>query len=262
MTYERKARIAGIVAAALAAGLTLALMLMLYLRYTGDEPRKWPPEDTSELLLAGEYVQLGDVPTPERDTAPAQESKMEETPENQDVEDAGAAVEEPTPPLTSTQPSPMKVKEKPKPEKTGPTKEEIAAQQKAKREKEAAERVAGRVKFGGTSPVPSAGTGHSGSPNGNAAAGALTGQPGFNLRGRTIARWSRPKGTATGTITVRVRVNRTGNVVGAEYNSGTGPVASDPAARRSCEQAALASKFSSDDSAPAEQTGNITYIFE
>lgn len=252
--------ISAAVTAAVAVG-AVALLLLLYLRYTGDEPRKWPPEDTSELLLAGEYVQLGDIPAPAHDApAPAPAEASEASAAGEDLADEGAG-EEPAPLVASTVESPAKTKAEPKPEKPGPTKEELAQREKEKREKEVAQKVSSRVKFGSSS-KSGASEGRSGSPNGNATSAALSGQPGTNLKGRSIASWQKPSATATGTITVTVRVNRKGQVVAASYASGTGAVASVATARKSCESAALHSTFSVDEDAPAEQVGTITYRFE
>lgn len=262
MTPERRARLIAAIATAIIFIALLWLLLSMYLKYTGDEPRVWPPEDTSELLLDGEYVMTGDIPQPDRDSeTPAQASASEAVPETEDLRDAGPAADQPAPPVTSTQESPVKVREKAKPEQTGPTREELERQEQERRQKEAADRINKRVSFGGAD-KGKADAGKSGSPNGNAASGALSGMPGTNLKGRTLASWHKPSGTETGTITVSVRVNRQGRVVAASYSTGTGAVASSPAARRSCEQAALQSQFSVDLDAPAEQAGTITYRFE
>ncbi len=259
---DRRARLIALFATLLVAQLVVGVLMSIYLKYTGDEPRVWPPEDTSELLLDGEYVMTGDIPQPERtDDTPAEQSAQEAAPETEDLHDTGAAAEEPAPVVSSKQESPVKVREKAKPEKTGPTAEELARIEQEKRQKEAAEKINKRVSFGG-SDKGKADAGKSGSPNGNSNSGALSGMPGTNLKGRTLASWQKPSGTETGTIVVRVRVNRQGHVVAAEYSSGTGAIASSSAARRSCEQAAMKSRFSVDLDAPAEQTGTITYRFE
>ncbi len=241
----------------------LLLLLSLYLRYTGDEPRKWPPEDTSELLLDGEYVKLGDIPQPKHeDVNKSAPSSQKATPPTDDLVDAGEAAPEPAPIVANTkQESPMKVQEKPVPEKTGPTQEELAEREKARQQKEAADKIAKRVNFNGTGKGKSE-SGKSGSANGNSNTGALKGTPGTNLKGRTLASWSKPSGAETGTITIQVRVNRQGYVVKASYMSGTGPIASSASARSSCEQAAMQSRFSVDLDAVAEQVGSITYRFE
>ena len=44
----------------------IVVILCLKLRYNPLEERRWPPEDTSELLFEGEYVMAGDVAVPEQ----------------------------------------------------------------------------------------------------------------------------------------------------------------------------------------------------
>ncbi|MBO4996250.1 MAG: hypothetical protein J6C78_09895 [Muribaculaceae bacterium] len=263
MSSSNRPRIIAAVATLLIVTAVVLLLLSLYLRYTGDEPRKWPPEDTSELLLDGEYVKLGDIPQPQKvDVKKSAPSKQQAAPPADDLVDAGEPAPEPAPIVANTkQESPMKVKDKPKPEKTGPTKAELAEREKARKQQEAADKIANRVKFSGTGSGKSE-SGKSGSANGNSNSGALKGAPGTNLKGRTLSSWSKPSGTATGSITIQVRVNRQGHVIKATYLSGSGPIASSAAARQSCEQAAMASRFSVDLDAVAEQVGSITYRFE
>lgn len=241
----------------------VVILLTLYLRYPGeaDEMRTWPPVDSSEVLFGGEYVMIGDRPEIAESTgapAPA-EAEAQETPapEAEALEDAG----EPAPVISSEQPSPAKVEKKPAPEKTGPTKAELEAAAKAKREQETRKAIAGKVKFGqkGTG---GSGAGNAGSPDGNSTVGAVSGSPGFNLKGRTLAEWHRPASAPLGTITVRVTVNRQGKVTSASYLSGTGAAAASTSARQSCVSAAKMSQFSVDNDAPASQTGTITYNFK
>lgn len=263
METDKRNRLIALVGAVALHAAVLVVLLCLYLRYTGPEERKWPPEDTSELLLDGQYVKYGDIPKPDRnEVTPAPAAQQEAAPEADDMVDAGEPAPEPAPVISSTQESPMKVQEKPKPEKTGPTAEELAERERVKKQKEAAQQISKRVNFGGTKPGSASASGTSGSPNGNASSGALSGTPGTNLKGRTLDSWSKPSGSETGTIVIAVRVNRQGQVVKASYSSGNGAVAGNLTARRNCEQAALKSKFSVNLDAPAEQLGTITYRFE
>lgn len=243
--------------------LVVLLLLVLYLRYSGEEKRVWPPEDTSELLLEGEYVKLGDIPQPrqQQSTPAPAASQPKQTQESEDLADAGKMAETPPSTVTTTKESPMKVAKKPVPEKPGPTREELEAQAKAKKEAETAKKISNRVNFGGQKSGNSE-SGTSGSPNGNSTSGALAGSPGYSLRGRSLESWSSPSGTNTGTIIINVRVNRQGQVISASYHGGSGAVSSDPTARRSCEQAARQSKFSVSQDAPSEQVGTITYRFK
>ncbi len=260
---DRRRRIEALTATLITVGLILLALLTARLRYNGDEPRVWPPVDSAELLLAGEYVMAGDIPQPElNDPRPAPEAAEQPAPEADDLTDTGTPAPETAPVVSSEQESPMKTKRKPKPEKSGPTQAELEEQERERKQKEAADRINSRVSFGGTKPGSTQAKGSTGSPDGNASSGALSGTPGTNLKGRTLSSWEKPAGTQTGTITITVRVNRQGHVIAASYATGTGPVASQPAARRSCEQAAMRSRFSVDLDAAVEQTGTITYRFE
>lgn len=256
-----------IIAAVVTVVIAVAVFVLLItaaLHYSPTEERVWPPVDSAELLFEGEYVKLGDVAKPVAQQAPARErsNTAEQSPETHDRTDAGPAGEEPTPPISSEQESPMKVEPKSKPANPGPSKEELARREEEKRRKEEAGRISKRVSFGASKSSGKTGEGTPGSPNGNADHGALSGAPGTSLSGRTLESWSKPSGRATGKIVISVRVNRQGKVVGASYRSGSGAVASLTAARQSCVQAALNSRFSVSLDAPAEQTGTIAYNFD
>lgn len=261
MDSNRKDRIIAIVGTVAFHAIVLIVLLCAYLEFDPTETREWPPADESEILFGGEYVMLGDIPDPSVTTSdePApQESTDDAASEATDMVDAGS-VGEPAPLITSQQESPAKVKEKARPEKTGPTKEELAAQEKARREKEAAERINNRVKFGGSG----SGNGKSGQPDGNASTGAVKGAPGHNLKGRSVESWGRPSSTLSGTIRIKVVVNKQGKVVGTPtYVGGDGPAAANMNVRNSCIAASRQSQFSVSLDGPATQTGVITWRFE
>ncbi|MDE6049815.1 MAG: hypothetical protein K2G09_09035 [Paramuribaculum sp.] len=268
MNYERKARLISICVTVAVIVAVVLLLLFLYLKHTVDEPRVWPPEDTSELLLEGEYVKYGDVYQPDVDEL---EAAAEEAPADEVVSmpepvaatnPAPEPVAEEAPLITSKIESAIKVKEQPKPQRTGLTKEELARIEKEKREKEASDRINKRVTFSKPTSGSSVAHGQSGVPTGNSNTGAIYGQPGADLKGRTLASWSHPKSSAIGSIKINIRVNRKGEVIAAEYQNGFGPAASIQETRESCIRAARKSKFSVDEDAPAEQPGSIIYTFE
>lgn len=245
--------------------LVVVALLTIYLRPVAtDFERVWPPVDSAEVLFGGEYVMVGDRPEiAESNSTPAPAETNAEAvpaPEVEALENAGEAAT-PAPVVSSERPSPAKVEKKAVPEKTGPTKAEIEAAEKAKREQETRQAIAGKVKFGQTG-TGTSGTGSAGSTNGNATVGAVSGSPGFNLKGRTLEDWHRPASAPLGTITIRVSVNRQGRVTAASYQSGTGAAAASQSARQSCIDAAKRSQFSVDQDAPATQTGTITYNFK
>jgi len=247
MDSTRNEKITAAVITALIIAIALTVLLMISLRFP---PRDWeekhPPEDEPELLFGGEYVMLGDIPNPSDHGTLSQET----APDGIDLTNEGETGEA-APLVTSEQPSPMEVQQQPEaPKKTGPTAEELARQ-------EAQKRIGNRVQFG---KAGSSATGQQGSPNGNSDRGALSGQPGHNLRGRTLEHYEVPDNrTAVGTVEVTVTVNREGRVTSAHASGGTPPASSHAGVRRSCEQASLRLKFSSSNSAPASQTGVITW---
>lgn len=247
-------------------GVVIALVC-LYLRYSPSEQteRTWPPVDSSEVLFGGEYVMIGDNPV-EADNSDAEapaESAEPQSPQPlvESTVNNGTPAPTPSPVVTSGQPSPAKVVKETPPAQTGPSKAEIEAAERAKREEETRQSIANRVQFGSTGSGQS-GQGKTGSPDGNSNVGVAKGTPGYNLKGRTIASWSTPAKGPLGTITIRVSVNRDGAVTSASYASGTGAAAASEATRNSCIAAARASRFSVDHDAPASQPGTITYRFQ
>lgn len=261
MDSDRRDRIIAI-AGTMAFHLVILLVLIFaYLQYDPTEVREWPPVDESEILFGGEYVMLGDIPDPSvtvNDEPAPKESVDDAASEATDMVDEGS-VGEPAPVISSQQESPAKEKEKEPPVKTGPTKEELAAQEKARREKEAAERINNRVKFGGSG----VGNGKAGQPDGNASTGAVKGAPGHNLKGRTVDYWGRPSSSLSGTIRIKVVVNKQGKVIGTpSYVGGDGPAAANMAVRNSCIAASRESQFSVSFDGPATQPGIITWRFE
>lgn len=242
------------------------VLLMLCLRYTPERQtdRTWPPVDSSEVLFGGEYVMTGDSPEFSEsadESAPAeQDEATPPAPIAESLDNAGTPSPQPAPVVASSNPSPAKVIKETPTEPTGPSKAEIEAAERARREEETRQKIASRVKFGASGSVAS-GQGKAGSPDGNATTGSLSGTPGFNLKGRSLASWQTPPSAPLGTITVRVSVNRQGQVTEASYQSGTGAASVSTTARANCVRAARASRFSVDTDGPALQIGTITYRF-
>ncbi len=239
----------------------IALCVFTCLRFPPDgEELPLPQPEEDGVLFGGEYVMLGDNPQLDLSESdqPAPTEGEEAAQDGLDIEDGGEAAPEPAPVVTSKQESPMKVKEKPKPEKTGPTKEDLAKQEKERKEKEAAERIKNKVKFGSGG----SGSGQSGSPDGNASTGAVAGSPGHNLSGRTIESFTNPSSTLSGTIRVRVKVNAKGQVVSATYAGGSGAAAGNATVRQNCVNASLKSRFSVLVDSNKDQSGEITWRFK
>ncbi|MDE5786333.1 MAG: energy transducer TonB [Duncaniella sp.] len=262
---DNKSRLWALLATVLFHAVVLVVLLSVFLKYspTDTATREWPPVDSAEVLFAGEYVMIGDDPTAAEDNSsdPAAEADAS-TPEVESADNLNAGTPgEPAPLVSSSVTSPAKTKTTPAPEVTGPTKAEIEAAEKARREEEKRREIADRMKntnFGSTS---GSGAGYPGQADGNSSSGATSGTPGFNLKGRTLAHYEHPQRGPLGTVTIRVTVNRKGAVTSARYESGTGSAAASASTRKSCEQAAMKSQFSVDEDAPSSQSGTITYNF-
>lgn len=248
MKSDRKSRYIAALITLLFHAAVVVILLKIYLTYppTAEEPRTWPPVDSAEMLFGGEYVMVGDDPA----LAAA------------DDEPAPAADEPATAPETAPPAAPPLVtSEKESPAKAEPSKAEREAAEKKRLEDEKRKAIQDRMKNTNFGSADGTGAGHAGQSDGNSTDGATSGTPGFNLKGRSLAYYEQPPRGPLGSITIRVSVNRKGAVTSAEYQSGTGSAAANPATRRHCINAALRSKFSVDEDAAASQIGTITYNF-
>lgn len=273
---ERKSKIVALLLTLLLMVGTVLIMVYTNLHY------EFPPKDMElaqlqqdSIMFGGEFVQLGNMPdlteseemTPET-PAPSEEKADQPDVDGDDLEDAGEPQPKPTPKptVTAKDQSPMKVKEKPKeekPQKTGPAKSDKPDSKKdqVKRGQETTTPKTDRVKdaFGKNSGT---GSGKQGSPDGNVDNGERRGQPGISgLVGYTAEYWGRPHSKWTGKVNVQVRVNPRGKVIEAHAVSGSGEAWAHPEVRRSCEQAALESKFSVPTNRTSEGIGTITWRF-
>lgn len=237
-TYDQRIAVAGTIIFHL---ILLVIILFSCLQYPPKD-KPIPHVKESEILLEGEYVMRGDVPEPNKVSNKIAAPKQPK----QDVPSANEEL------ISSSQESPMKVVE---PEIS---EEELARLEEERRQAEAAERIRQQVKFGSKG----SGDGNSGSPNGNASFGATSGSPGYSLKGRTAERWGTPRSNKSGSIVVKVSVDRDGKVVSAKVVNGEGAAYADLSIRRRCEAASMDSKFSVDREATAIQTGTITWRFK
>ena len=251
---QNKNRLIALIATVGAHLLLLLVLLFSYLHY------KWPPDDMplpkdSEILFGGEYVMYGDMNLSNSNDIAA--SNNDAAVVGDDATDAGEAGDNANL-VTTDNPSSMTVKKTETPEKRGPTKEELAEQERIKRQQEEAERINRRVAFGKTG----SGSGKTGSPSGNDSNGASNGAPGHSLSGRTLESWGRPSSGVDGVVIIKVRVNAKGHVIDARYQGGSGSAAASKSVRESCVKASLQSRFSVSTETTTEQVGTITWRFE
>ena len=107
------------------------LMYMSYLSYINPEEVEPQPAKT-DIMFGGEYVMLGDIPLPDRTGDAAPDLNMgDDAPTGDDVADEGVAGDGAA--LVSTKAESAMTAEK---KQHGPTKEELAEQQRIKRERE------------------------------------------------------------------------------------------------------------------------------
>lgn len=251
----------------LAAGIAICFHLVLLLSFCSYY-LSWPPEDaddprllqdSTEILLVSDYINLGDMITNVKPAdAPAGDADGETLSDASDIVNAGEPAT-PAPVATSERESPAKVVKKPQPEKQGPTKEEIEAEQKAKREQAARDKINRQVKFGGGN---GGGDGISGTESGTAVSGSPQGTPGHNLAGRTIVKWGANSSRKSGTIHITVTVNPKGDVIEASFAGGNGAASGDMNIRNRTIAATKATKFSPLPDGSKNQKGTITWNFK
>lgn len=252
-----------VISAVIAVGVHLLLLLVLtttYLRWPPEDPEdSRVPVDSTEILLVSDYINLGDML---RDVTPSDAPLADPQPgetlqDGHDMDNSGPAGVIP-PEVASQQESPMKVTPKEKPEKTGPTKEELAEQERIRQEQNTRNKIASQMKFSGTGK----GEGISGKGEGDNVSGQPTGEQGHDLAGRTILRWGANSSRKSGTIRVSVTVNPEGKVIRADYAGGEGAAAGDNAMRNKTIKATLETKFSPLTNSDKNQTGTITWRFK
>lgn len=264
-------RIIAITVAVLLHAALLLTLLFSFLRYPPadrdplefqDEKPEISFENIADLLAGGDIVALGDnlddglsdLP------APAPETVNDQTQDAPDLNNAGPAAV-PDPLITGQDESPVKIKETPKPEKQGPTKEEIEAAEEAKRQQQMRQNIAERIRFGGGH----TGTGTSGQADGNTASGAAAGSPSVEgLAGYTLQSFSKVRSTSIGTIAIDVTVDIDGAVTEAAFNASRSlnTARTDKSLIERCRQSALQSKFSVPVNTTRQRSGTILYHFK
>lgn len=254
---NRKYDLIAIIAALLLHGGVFLLMLFSYLEYTAPE-EKQPLQAKTDITFGGEYVMLGDMPLPNLNDGEAAGAASDNTSLQADDDLNSGEQGEGTSLVSTNEQSDMTSEKK----QNGPSEEELEAQARAKKERERQENESRKI----SSSVKSAfgkSSGKSGSSNGNADHGALSGQPGHTLGvGYTLSSWGRPASSVDGEVRIRVRVNSDGKVIEATYAGGKGAAAANNQIRRSCEQASLQSRFSVPKNSSGTKVGMIIWRFE
>ncbi len=171
MTQDRKSKFWGVAATLVFHVLLLILLLTVCLTYppVSEPEREWPPVDSAEMLFGGEYVMIGDNPldldAADDSPAPAaDDATANPAPESPAPENSGSPAD-PAPVMTSDRPSPAKSEKKPLPEKTGPSKAEKEAAEKARREAEQRKAINDRLRKADFSGTGGSGSGKAGQPD-------------------------------------------------------------------------------------------------
>ena len=210
---------------------------------------------------------LGDMIQPEVETnqeQPAPSNEEVETVEADDLSNAGPQAQS-SPVVTSTQESSMKVE--PKPETPpGPTEKEKEKQEQIKNQiADAFSKTNNKnIEDNGKGKTEPKGKDKAGQSYGNSEEGSISGEPGTNVAGRTLAEWKKPekKGLKLGTIVVKVTVNPKGEVIDAKCDTGTGAASADATTRKRCVEASKKCKFSVAKDETKVQKGTITWPFK
>lgn len=251
---NNSARIAALAATLIIAFVVVLILVVSSLTYSAAEQneRCWPPVDSSEILFANEYVAAGAVESPV-DGVASPVAQSAPTKEVVGTTDHGVEPTVAQQPVSSANPSAMTAN----PTNETSAKADDSREREAKARAEQAREISKRVNFGGQA----AGGDDDSAPKASGEGGSSSASASASVGGRSMEHWVKPSAKLTGSITVRVAVDRQGKVVRADYVSGTGAVASDRKARQNCEQSAMKSQFSVALSGPVSQIGTITYNF-
>ncbi len=260
---ERKYRfIAAAVTFLLFVGVSVWLVVAR-LSFSPADGSQWPPvADTTAVLLADEYIEVEMLPPAPGGGSVPDDGASAPPPEANDFTDAGQPAEQPAPVVTSPLPSPVKEKPQQVEKPTGPSQAELEeARAREKRQKEASEEAANRMKFGKTQGATGSGDGASGSGAGNSTQkGSYTGSGSGTVGGRGVAVAGGIPCASPGKVTVRIYAAPDGRVTKAEIVQPT--TIADPAVREKCLQRARAAKVTPAPDKTAEERGTITFNFK
>lgn len=260
--------------------LVLALGLIVFLnlatlRYVAQE-HEWPPRHDGEVALMQEeefveVVQDRSPVTPSREeAAPVKTEKPQQnrsTPApatGHNTVDRGKSADAPST-VTSKKPSAVKEQIKEEPKQVGPSKEELEAQKIEEARRKASSATASAFqKANGKNNTEAKGDkeGDTGRPDGRQQSvnGTGTGTVGG---GWSMPHYAKVPATVTGSIKVKVTVDRNGNASRVEFIGGDAPAATDTRLRRAVENEVKSRRFSrKSDDAPETATAYITYVFK
>lgn len=267
---DRYRLIAGAVTLIAAVAIIVALMLIC-LRFDPDKKQVWPPEDTSELLMADEYVELVELPVPQdAANAPSANGDAGEAPvpDGMDPVESGEVAPQPPVPVASDRPSPMKVKTPEKPEKTGAAESnERENQAPARQQKQPDPLPIKDMKYKGKSTQSGTATSGTGSGAGNKGTGpgASVGVSYGGMSGRSMSGAGVPAVRSSEIlegkmVTVEIWADPDGRLIGEPVKT-TPTTVADNAVIQACITAAKSVKITPKADAQPKQRGIITFRF-
>lgn len=276
MTTISRPRLYAAAGTAIAAILALIVLRLWVITYV-PQTHEWPPRHDGEVTLMPEEVLVEVVHEPVRvaprreDAAPAklpekQVNKSTPAPETgHHTTDRGPVGDAPATVTTKT-PSPVKQQVKEKPAQTGPTKEELEQQrlEEARRKANSATASAFQRSQGkNNTQANGKQEGDTGRPDGRSQSvnGTGTGSVGG---GWGLPRYAKVPATVTGSIKVKVTVDRKGNATKVAFVGGDAPAATDTRLRQAVENEVKSRRFTrpNADDAPETATAYITYVFK
>ncbi len=267
---EKKYRIWGIILATVTYAVVIVAMILTRISTTVSQEEVNASENKTEIAFDGEeYVAMGDIPEPDHNDGEPAADNGEAEPASDGEDETNEGVPGDGQSLVST--NKESKMETPKKKKTGPTDAELKKQQeeqaRIKKEKEQQEKEKNKINSRAQNAFSKKnngnGSGQSGSPDGNASTGALSGVPGHNLG--TNYRLSAQKFSCTksGSLRFSITVRQDGTVTSAKYLGGSGEAASDLGVRRQFEERTRSLKFTvSGDNVPNEKKGTITWTIK
>lgn len=256
--------------------IVLIVLMWMACSHLNYSPLAVPERPIGEISLDRDFVEVEDLMAAAPDqgadqTAAAQlpvpsEAQAQPAPESgTDVSNSGVKGE-PSPTLSSKEPSPMTVNDKKQDKKPGP---EVDAK-KAEEEKirrEANDQVQNAFVNAQGKHNTRLGTsdeGKAGTPEGKAHQGNLSGHGTGSVGGGwSIPRYAPVKSSVTGSVKMIVKIDREGKVTSVTLNGGEAPAATNSAVCRACIAEVKSRRFTRPkaDDAPETATAYITYNF-
>ncbi len=250
-----------------AAVVVIVVLLLCRLVFDPDALRQ-PPRPVTELTeIDEEFVDLLDqavrpsTPSPAYAEKPVRRNSHAAAASGSDLADAGAAGA-PVPDVTSERPSPLQVKKKDKPEKTGPSKEQLEEEARRRARKGVSDAFAAPPEAEDNTDSRGRDKGDSGRPEGESSAldGTGTGSVGG---GWIMPRYAKVAATVTGRIELRAVVGKDGRVISVEQTGGKAPAAANSALVAKCKAEVRSRRFTrTDDDAPEQAVARIIYTFK